>query len=200
MEKFSYFLSAGAFAVMIALWILFAAIFLKRATGAPTIDGKRIPKSFIGLGLQGLSYLPVWMAGRVPMFSPFIDEQFVLNIILQIAAVGIAAASVWLAAAAVRELGRQWSLQARLVEGHQLITSGVYQTVRHPIYTAMLGMLVATGIVYSYWWASVAAILIFIVGTRIRTVSEEKLLADSFGREFTVWKEKVPGLIPFLKI
>lgn len=194
MEQFSYFASAGAFALMIVVWILFAGIFLKRATGTPTADGEKVRKSFFGLALQGLSYLPVWIVARNPMFSPFIDEQSFLNIFLQVAAIIIAAASLWLAAAAVRE-----SLEARLVEGHQLITSGVYQTVRHPIYTAMLGMLVATGIVYSYWWTLVAAVVIFVVGTRIRTVSEEKLLADSFGADFAAWKAKVPGLIPFLK-
>jgi len=118
--------------------------------------------------------------------------------LVSILAVAVAAFSVWFAMSAVRELGKQWSLQARLVEGHKLITSGVYQTVRHPIYTAMLGMLIATGITHSQWWATLAGIVIFIIGTKIRTNSEEKLLSNAFGMEFIEWKAKVPGLIPFI--
>ena len=51
-----------------------------------------------------------------------------------------------MANSAIKELGKQWSFQARLIEDHKLVTSGVYQIVRHPIYAAMLGKLLATGI------------------------------------------------------
>jgi protein-S-isoprenylcysteine O-methyltransferase Ste14 len=100
---------------------------------------------------------------------------------------------------AIKELGKQWSLEARLIEGHKLVSTGVYQIVRHPIYTAMLGMLVATGIVFSHWIALVAAIAVFLIGTRIRTQIEERLLRDAFGREFEDWRAKVPGLVPFVR-
>ena len=101
---------------------------------------------------------------------------------------------------AIKELGKQWSLQARLIEDHKLVPGGVYQIVRHPIYTAMLGMLIATGIVVSHWLILLIAVAVFIIGTKIRTVSEEKLLRDAFGGEFEDFAAKVPGLIPFLKI
>jgi protein-S-isoprenylcysteine O-methyltransferase Ste14 len=101
---------------------------------------------------------------------------------------------------AIRELGKQWSLQARVLEDHTLITSGVYQIVRHPIYTGMLGMLIATGLTYSNWIAILAGIVVLTVGTKIRTNFEEKLLHNAFGAEFDDWKAEVPGLIPFVKI
>ena len=94
---------------------------------------------------------------------------------------------------AIRELGKQWSLEARLVEGHKLVTMGVYSWVRHPIYTAMLGKLIATGIVISHWLVVLIAIVIFLIGTFIRTRFEERLLGDAFGEEFTKWKARVPG-------
>ena len=134
------------------------------------------------------------------MFSPVINGQYLLNVAVQMLAVLIAAGSVWLAMSAIKELGRQWSLQARLIEGHKLVTRGVYQIVRHPIYTAMLGMLLATGIVFSHWMILLIAIVVFIAGTKIRTNLEEGLLRDAFGDTFETWKAKVPGLIPFVKI
>ena len=127
-------------------------------------------------------------------------RQRMLALIMDVAAVAIGVFSGWLATSAIRELGKQWSFQARLIEGHKLITSGVYGMVRHPIYTAMFGMLVATGIAVSHWIGLVAAILVFYVGTKIRTRTEEGLLQEAFREEFESWKAKVPGLIPFVKI
>jgi protein-S-isoprenylcysteine O-methyltransferase Ste14 len=51
---------------------------------------------------------------------------------------------VGLTGSAVCALGKQWSIAARVVEGHELITDGPYRIVRHPIYAGMLGLLVAT--------------------------------------------------------
>ena len=200
MEQVSYYASVAGFVLVVALWFLFGGVFLLRKRGEATTDGEKIPVSYIGLALQGAAYAPVVFIGRDELFGPFIDGQSELNIALQIAAVVIAAFSVWFVMSAVRELGKQWSLEARLVEGHKLITSGVYQIVRHPIYTAMLGMLIATGISHSQWRATLGGIVIFLIGTKIRTNSEEKLLSNAFGAEFTEWKVKVPGLIPFVKI
>jgi len=128
-----------------------------------------------------------------------INGQFAVNIVLQIVAVVLAVASIWLAVSAINELGKQWSLAARLTEGHKLITSGVYGIVRHPIYTAMFGIMVATGIIFSNWIAIPAAVVIFVIGTKIRTDLEEALLREAFGEEFTKWEAKVPALVPFIK-
>ena len=200
MEKVSYYTSIAGFVLVLALWFLFGGVFLLRKRPEATTDGEKIPVSIIGLVLQLVAYAPVMFIRREERFGPFIDGQIELNIALQIAAVVIAAFSVWFVMSAVRELGKQWSLEARLVEGHKLITSGVYQIVRHPIYTAMLGMVIATGISHSRWWTTLLGVVIFMIGTKVRTNSEEKLLSSAFGNEFTQWKAKVPGLIPFVKI
>ena len=199
-EQISYYVNLGSFVAVISLWFFFAGIFLLRKKPATTPDKTFAPRSWFGLALQGASFGLAWSLRRSPLFSPIIDGQFALNIVLQILAVLIAAGSVWLAMAAVKELGKQWSLQARLIEDHKLVMTGVYGFVRHPIYTAMLGMLVATGIAYSHWIVLIAAFVVFIVGTKIRTSLEEGLLRDAFGQEFETWKAKVPGLIPFVKI
>ncbi|MEO8573426.1 MAG: isoprenylcysteine carboxylmethyltransferase family protein [Pyrinomonadaceae bacterium] len=118
---------------------------------------------------------------------------------MQVFALILSVSSVALSGSAIRELGKQWSFQARLVEDHRLVTSGVYGLVRHPIYTAMLGKLIATGIVLSHWAVVPVAVVIFLIGTTIRTRLEERLLSGAFGGEFESWKGKVPGLIPGLR-
>ena len=99
---------------------------------------------------------------------------------------------------AVRTLGKEWSVTARLVEGHKLITGGPYQLVRNPIYTAMFGMLLATGLAISHWAAIIVAVIVFAIGTRMRIRSEERLLRGAFGAEFESYAHRVPAVVPRL--
>ena len=95
-------------------------------------------------------------------------------------------------------LGKEWSVTARLVEGHRLVTEGPYRIVRNPIYTGMFGMLLATGLAVSHWIGLAIAIVVFALGTFIRVRSEEKLLREMFGPEFDAYARKIPAVIPFL--
>ena len=55
---------------------------------------------------------------------------------------------------AVRHLGRQFRVHAGLYEDHELVTSGPYAIVRHPIYTSLLAMLVCSLLMLTPWqWA-----------------------------------------------
>jgi protein-S-isoprenylcysteine O-methyltransferase Ste14 len=199
MEQLSYWTSAAALTVVVVCWIGFAATFLLRAKPPQTRDAVKAPISWLGIILQGLSYFPVWALQRRPFFSPFIDTQYSLNVVIELVAAALSIGCLFLTISALRELGKQWSLEARLVEGHDLVTTGPYNLVRHPIYTAMLGKLIATGAVLSYWPVVLVAFVIFLIGTLIRTRFEEGLLAAAFGEKFADWKSRVPGLIPFSK-
>lgn len=119
-----------------------------------------------------------------------------VEIALAVFTVAVAAASVWLVSSAVRTLGKQWAYAARLVEGHELITEGPYRFVRNPIYTGMLGMLVATGLALQHWIQLAVGIVLFAIGTVIRVRSEEKLLRAAFGKEFDDYARRVPAVLP----
>lgn len=199
MEKISYYANIVSLSILMICWIAFTIRFFvwKKPVSAP--DAKRSNVSIIGIILQGLGFGLVWSLRR-GLFSPLLSEQFSVNLILQILVIAIAVFSVWLAVSAIQELGKQWSLAARLTENHKLITSGVYQIVRHPIYTAMFGMMLATGLAISHWIALPIAIIVFFIGTKIRTVAEEKLLREAFPSEYENYAIKVAPIIPFVKI
>jgi protein-S-isoprenylcysteine O-methyltransferase Ste14 len=200
MEQISYYVTAGSFAVVILMWFVFAATFLLRKKPDSAKDARRAPKSFLGIALQGGAFGLVWALQRKPFLSPFIENQYALNIIFQVFAALLAVGAVWMAKAAIRELGKQWSFQARLVEDHKLVTSGVYRIVRHPIYAAMLGKLIATAFILSHWSVALIAVAVFLIGTKIRTVSEETLLRDAFPEEYQDYAKRVPAFVPFVKI
>ena len=180
-------------AVMIC-WFAFAGVFLLRKKPPSPPDQKREPGSLVGVALQGISYAIVWSVHR-PGFTPFVSSE-TFAIAAGVIAVAAAVGSVWLTMAAVKTLGKEWSLTARLVEGHQLATNGPYAYVRHPIYTGMLGMLMATGLAISHWAALPAALAVFFVGTVIRIRSEEKLLREAFGEQFEKYARSVPAILP----
>ena len=190
-------LTSVAWVVVLACWFVFVLTFLLRKTTPVTSESKRDPSSIFGIVLQALSFLIVWVVQR-PMFTSFVPSSKSITGILEIIAAGSAIASMALVIAAVRTLGKEWSLTARVVTGHQLATKGPYNFVRHPIYTAMLGMLLANGIVFSYWPALLLAIIVYLSGTLIRIRSEERLLRETFGAEFEAYSERVPALLPGL--
>ena len=197
--QISFYANLLSLTIVLICWCIFGYTILFGRTGHTDENRSSAPKSWAGLALQLGGIGVAFVLPRLPIASPLTAGQFA-NIVLQLIAVLLAVGSVWLAIAAIKELGKQWSLEARVLEGHKLITTGVYSRVRHPIYTAMLGMLLATGLAWSHWIAVLIGLIVFLVGTRIRTRLEEALLRDAFGEEFETWHRKVPGLIPFFQI
>lgn len=188
-------LSAVVFAVVLVCWLVFVSTFLVRKRPPLASDQKRDPSSITGVVLQGLSYPILWIVWR-PLFTSFLPFSKAVSAVLEIAAAAAAVASVVLVIAAVKALGKEWSITARVVTGHKLATEGPYRLVRHPIYTGMLGLLLATGVAVSYWPALLIALFVFLTGTVIRIRSEERLLRETFGAEFEAYTQRVPALLP----
>jgi protein-S-isoprenylcysteine O-methyltransferase Ste14 len=191
------FWPALAFTVVMVSWFTFAASFLffKKPPSPP--DKKRDPSSIAGLVLQGIGYLIVWTLRRA-LLTPILSLGKLLEVVLAVLAMALAAGSVWLCISAIRTLGQQWSLAARVVEGHELVTQGPYSVVRNPIYTGMLGMLLATGLAVSHWLGLLISLVVFSIGTAIRVRSEAALLRETFGQEFEEYARRVPAVIPYV--
>jgi protein-S-isoprenylcysteine O-methyltransferase Ste14 len=82
---------------------------------------------------------------------------------------------------------------------HRLVTHGVYAWMRHPIYLALLAMLLATGLLASAGQRLLVAVVIYLTGSELRIASEEEDLARKFAAEYeqyrlrTRWRY-LPGL------
>ena len=100
---------------------------------------------------------------------------------------------------AVRHLGRQFRINAGLYEDHQLVTSGPYRLVRHPIYTSLLAILLATLFLLTAWQWALLSLGLFLAGTEIRVYAEDYLLASRFGDDFTSYQHRVRAYIPFVR-
>lgn len=187
----------AAFYAVIGCWWIFGLVFWLRKQPPQAREAKRDRTSLLGLLLQAVAYFIVWYAPlQHRQFSATTYGSPMLEWGMAVLTVAIAAASIWLVNAAVRRLGKQWALSARLVEGHMLIQDGPYSLVRNPIYTGMFGLLVATGLAVGRGIPLLGAIVLFALGTYIRVHREERLLRDAFGSEFEAYAQKVPAVIP----
>ncbi|HEY6445501.1 MAG TPA: isoprenylcysteine carboxylmethyltransferase family protein [Acidobacteriaceae bacterium] len=109
--------------------------------------------------------------------------------------VAIEIAGFALAICARRALGSNWSGEVRVAAGHQLVRTGPYRLVRHPIYTAVLTMYGGVMLVSGQLHALLALILILLAYLR-KVRMEERILSEAFGDEFTAWKRDSWLLLP----
>ena len=182
---------------VILCWFFFAGVFLLRKRPPKEPEAKRDRRATLGIILQMCGYFLVWFhPPRTAFLPPVAALSGVVGIAFAVFTISLAAASGWLLESAVRTLGKQWAVAARLVEGHKLITVGPYAHVRNPIYTGMLGMLIATGLAMEHWIATIVAVIIFFIGLVIRVRTEEKLLRSAFGEEFEEYAKRVPAVLP----
>lgn len=107
--------------------------------------------------------------------------------------------AVWMVWTAVPHLGRQFRINAGLYEDHELVRTGPYAVVRHPIYASLLSMLAATLLLLTRGWWIAVALALFLAGTEVRVRTEDRLLASRFGEEFERYRRHVPAYIPFVR-
>jgi protein-S-isoprenylcysteine O-methyltransferase Ste14 len=115
---------------------------------------------------------------------------FWTGIALLIAGLGF---SIW----ARRRLGRNWSGTVTLKENHELIRTGPYRWVRHPIYTGLLLAFLGTAVALCEWRGLVATGLVTVAFLlKIRT--EEGWMTEAFGEDYRRYRAEVRALIPFI--
>jgi protein-S-isoprenylcysteine O-methyltransferase Ste14 len=180
-----------AWAEMLLCWVAWCLAFVKpRRQASKQIETERAAVSRWGIGLVVLAYAVVWTFIRPKDYhQPAL--QSAISMVL-------GPAAVWLAWAAAHRLGKQWRYQAALSADHELVRSGVYRWLRHPIYASMLGMFLTTGLAWSWWPKTILGLILFVAGTEIRVASEERLLMGRFP-EYAAYRTQTAAYIPFLR-
>jgi protein-S-isoprenylcysteine O-methyltransferase Ste14 len=94
-------------------------------------------------------------------------------------------------------LGRNWSAEVSLKTDHQLVSSGPYAYVRHPIYSGLLLAVIGTAVVIGEW-RGLLAILITAVGHVLKAKREEALMTSAFGDQYRQRRRETGFLLPRL--
>src|SRR5450755_3974668 len=97
--------------------------------------------------------------------------------------------AVW----AREHLGRNWSRSVTIKQGHELITTGPYAVVRHPIYTGILAGLLGTAIALSQVRGFIAFLLMFLM-LWLKLRMEEQWMRSQFGETYATYARETAAL------
>ena len=176
------------------LWLLFIVYWSARAkNAAPTSSSEstasRQLHQLLMYGALLLAFLPVpGLRRRWLPISPWIGVTIGL---------AIQTSSALLAIWARRHLGRNWSGAITAKVDHQLIRTGPYRLVRHPIYSGMLGMFLGTAVVSGELHGLLALLIIAVAYWR-KIRLEELHLRGYFGTNYDDYRKKSWALVPGL--
>ena len=172
-------------------WAAWIAVFV---TARKKVEKQKVvvraPDYRWGIYLEILGFALVWAHVRPTHF-----EKSALSLI---ASMILGPCSVALGWAARLHLGKQWRLEAALIEGHELVQSGPYRWVRHPIYASMLGLLLTTAAALTWWPMFIAGLVAFLAGTELRVRAEDRLLAERFHDVFLAYRSRTRAYLPFV--
>lgn len=177
-------------------WITFLVYWRIKAAGTKTTQrlepaASRIARALVFLFVIALLtttliplhwlYLPLWPIGLWPFWIG--------------AAVTVAGLlfAVW----ARQHLAGNWSSEVTIKQGHELITTGPYAVVRHPIYTGILAGFLGSAIAVSQVRGAIGFILIFIVlWAKLRM--EEQWMRSQFGETYAAYAHQTAALVPYV--
>ncbi|WP_072315582.1 methyltransferase family protein [Sinomicrobium oceani] len=182
--------------VTISCWIMFSLTWIwygnKTKENVRPLTFREKISAFMGFVIVFAAlYLPLWTTkgiGRIVISRNAVVE--IIGLILCISGVFIAIWSRLL-------LGWNWSGGVSAKKGHELIDSGPYALVRHPIYTGFITGVIGTCLVMGSLSGIIVTVL-YTLGLFGKIDKEEKLLCNIFGDSYLDYRKRTYKLIPFI--
>jgi protein-S-isoprenylcysteine O-methyltransferase Ste14 len=142
--------------------------------------------------LSGLGIIPgIYVFTGQPSFASY--APYTIQIV--IGAI-IFAFALWLFVRTHKDLGRNWSVTLEVRDEHKLVTNGVYNRVRHPMYAAFWLWAVAQLFLLPNWVAGFAGIIGFGTLFFMRVSHEEQMMIDAFGDEYRRYMQRTARVVP----
>ncbi len=100
--------------------------------------------------------------------------------------------------AVIKSLGKFFTVDVTIREGHQLKTNGIYSILRHPSYAASLLTFLGLGLYLNNYLSLAIAFIPTFIAFNYRISIEETALIEQFGNQYREYMKKVKKLIPFI--
>jgi protein-S-isoprenylcysteine O-methyltransferase Ste14 len=181
--------------LIFAMWLAWVLYWVCSALNAKTTQRRESAASRISYFVPLL--LGAWLIAAPRLRLGWLSEPWLPRgpLLFALAATLVALGlgfTVW----ARVHLGRNWSGSVTLKEGHELIRSGPYAWVRHPIYTGLLLALLGSAIACGEPRALLGLALVLFSFLRKMRV-EERFMREMFPGQYERYSEEVPALLPF---
>lgn len=150
-----------------------------------------------------LTYSLLNIAGFYLMFSVDLPQVFLRTPIFNPSAwtnllgIAITVAGIAFAMWARVCLGGNWSSAVTVKVDHQLVRSGPYRWVRHPIYTGLISAFIGTAVVRHQLRGVIAIVLVY-CGFKLKSKIEERAMTATFGAEYEEYRRTTGAIVPRL--
>lgn len=142
--------------------------------------------------LSGIGIIPaIYVFTGQPAFASY--QPYWLQILI---GAGIFAFALWLFYRTHHDLGRNWSVTLEVRDQHSLVTNGVYNRVRHPMYAAFWLWALAQVFLLPNWVAGLAGLVGFGTLFFLRVAHEEQMMIDAFGDEYRRYMQRTARVVP----
>ncbi len=177
-------------------WIAFIVYWRVKAVGNKTNQRREPDASGILRALTFVMVIILLSIPRIPL--PWLYRQIWPSGLRSFwIGAAITIAGLFFAVWARHHLASNWSSAVTIKQDHELITSGPYALVRHPIYTGILTGFLGTAVALSQVRGLIGFILIFIVlWTKLR--KEEEWMRSEFGDTYAAYAHQTAALVPYL--
>lgn len=153
-----------------------------------------LEKALLAAMAPGTLLLPI-----LYLFTPLLSfADYELAPAVQFVGGVLMVASLWLFYRSHADLGQNWSVSLELMEGHQLVTGGVYHAIRHPMYASIWLWAIAQGLLLENWLAGWSVLPAFAAMYFLRIPREEKLMTEKFGDTYRDYMLRTGRLLPRL--
>jgi len=98
----------------------------------------------------------------------------------------------------IRSMGRFFTVDVTIRQGHQLKTDGFFRYVRHPSYLAALISFFGFGLSLNNWFSLGVLFVPVFIAFMVRIGVEENVLIGQFGSEYLNYKKRTSRIIPFV--
>ena len=95
-----------------------------------------------------------------------------------------------------RDLGRAWSITLEIRDQHTLVTHGIYERLRHPMYAAFWLWAISQALLLPNWIAGFSGVMGFGTLFFARVGYEERMMLETFGDDYRAYMARTYRLIP----
>jgi protein-S-isoprenylcysteine O-methyltransferase Ste14 len=164
-----------------------------RSRGVKVVTSRKGTLETVLLTLAWLGFLVplIWIAS--PAFS---FAEYPLRTGPFIAGIAWLAVGLWFFHRSHADLGSNWSITLEVREQHRLITDGVYRSVRHPMYMALLLYSLGQTLVIPNWVAGPSYLIAFGILFAFRVRAEERMMLDRFVDQYAKYTARTKRLVP----
>jgi protein-S-isoprenylcysteine O-methyltransferase Ste14 len=182
--------------VIRTLWLVLFAYWMVAAIGAKRNVGRRRAWKESGIRLAIIVFL-LYAMGKMPIVRQTLQSAqayVVARPLVGAAGVALCVLGIGLAIWARVHLGRNWGMPMSAKENPELITTGPYRFVRHPIYTGILVAMLGSVLGESVFWALPLVLFgaFFVYSAR----REEALMIRQFPDQYPAYMQRSNMLLP----